>query len=166
MAWPRIKNIVILILALVNLFLLVLVVSREGSDARQKAEALTSAVHILEQGGITVDESGLPREAGLTPCRVEQSRSGEEALAQALLGDVTGEERGGGVFRYTAADGTRRTISTDTEMAMYLLEEAHVATVAGSAFFLPGYIRLSYAAAEEQLTAAMARISDALARLK
>lgn len=67
---------------------------------------------------------------------------------------------------YTAADGTRRTISTDTEMAMYLLEEAHVATVAGSAFFLPGYIRLSYAAAEEQLTAAMARISDALARLK
>ena len=67
---------------------------------------------------------------------------------------------------YTAADGTRRTISTDTKMAMYLLEEAHVATVAGSAFFLPGYIRLSYAAAEEQLTAAMARISDALARLK
>ena len=67
---------------------------------------------------------------------------------------------------YTAADGTRCTISTDTEMAMYLLEEAHVATVAGSAFFLPGYIRLSYAAAEEQLTAAMARISDALARLK
>ena len=67
---------------------------------------------------------------------------------------------------HTAADGTRRTISTDTEMAMYLLEEAHVATVAGSAFFLPGYIRLSYAAAEEQLTAAMARISDALARLK
>lgn len=67
---------------------------------------------------------------------------------------------------YTAADGTRRTISTDTEMAMYLLEEAHVATVAGSAFFLPGYIRLSYAAAEEQLTAAMARISNALARLK
>ena len=67
---------------------------------------------------------------------------------------------------YTAADGTRRTISTDTEMAMYLLEEAHVATVAGSAVFLPGYIRLSYAAAEEQLTAAMARISDALARLK
>ena len=66
---------------------------------------------------------------------------------------------------YTAADGSRKTIDDDNDLAMYLLEEAHVATVAGSAFCLPGYIRLSYAAADDQLVEAMDRIAKALARL-
>ena len=62
-----------------------------------------------------------------------------------------------------APDG--RTIVTDNDLAMYLLEEAHVATVSGSAFCLPGYIRLSYAAADDQLREAFARIERALAQL-
>lgn len=66
---------------------------------------------------------------------------------------------------YTAADGSRKTIADDNDLAMYLLEEAHVATVAGSAFCLPGYIRLSYAAADDQLVEAMNRIAKTLARL-
>lgn len=66
---------------------------------------------------------------------------------------------------YTAADGSVRTIKTDADLAMYLLEEAHVATVAGSAFCLPGYLRLSYAAADALLLEAMERIAAALAKL-
>lgn len=62
-----------------------------------------------------------------------------------------------------APDG--RTIVTDNDLAMCLLEEAHVATVSGSAFCLPGYIRLSYAAADDQLREAFARIERALAQL-
>ena len=62
----------------------------------------------------------------------------------------------------TMAEGT---VNTDSDLAMYLLEHAHVATVAGSAFGLPGYIRLSYAASDEQLAEAMERIRVALARL-
>ena len=62
-----------------------------------------------------------------------------------------------------APDG--RTIVTDNDLVMYLLEEAHVATVSGSAFCLPGYIRLSYAAADDQLREAFARIERALAQL-
>lgn len=62
----------------------------------------------------------------------------------------------------TVAEGT---VNTDSDLAMYLLEHAHVATVAGSAFGLPGYIRLSYAASDEQLAEAMERIRVALARL-
>lgn len=58
-----------------------------------------------------------------------------------------------------------RVIVTDDDLCMYLLEEAHVATVSGSAFCLPGYIRLSYAAADDQLREAFARISAALAKL-
>lgn len=71
--------------------------------------------------------------------------------------------------KYTAAsaDGVQveKTVETDSDLAMYLLEEAHVATVAGSAFCLHGYIRLSYAASDEKLAEAMERIRIALARL-
>jgi aspartate aminotransferase len=59
-----------------------------------------------------------------------------------------------------------KTIATDADLAMYLLEQAHVATVAGSAFCMPGYIRMSYAAADDQLVEAMKRIKAALAALQ
>lgn len=59
-----------------------------------------------------------------------------------------------------------RVIVDDNDLCMYLLEEAHVATVSGSAFCLPGYIRLSYAASDEALAEAMRRIGEALGRLE
>ena len=59
-----------------------------------------------------------------------------------------------------------RVINDDYDLAMYLLDEAHVATVAGSAFCAPGYIRLSYAASDESLAEAMRRIAAALAKLQ
>lgn len=58
-----------------------------------------------------------------------------------------------------------RAIATDSDLAMYLLDEAHVATVAGSAFCTPGYIRFSYATSDDNLREAMRRIGAALARL-
>jgi len=58
-----------------------------------------------------------------------------------------------------------RVIADDNDLCMYLLEEAHVATVSGSAFCLPGYIRLSYAASDEALAEAMRRIGEALGKL-
>jgi len=56
-------------------------------------------------------------------------------------------------------------INDDNDLALYLLNEAHVATVAGSAFCCPGYIRLSYATSDENLREAAARITAALAKL-
>ena len=56
-------------------------------------------------------------------------------------------------------------ISDSGALAMYLLEDAHVATVDGAAFCAPGYIRLSYATSDENLTEAFARISRALEAL-
>ncbi|MDE6574937.1 MAG: pyridoxal phosphate-dependent aminotransferase [Muribaculaceae bacterium] len=57
-------------------------------------------------------------------------------------------------------------IENSGDLAMYLLEEALVATVDGNAFAAPGYIRLSYATSDENLVEAFRRISAALARLK
>ena len=57
-------------------------------------------------------------------------------------------------------------IENSGDLAMYLLEEALVATVDGNAFAAPGYIRLSYATSDENLTEAFRRISEALGKLK
>ena len=53
-------------------------------------------------------------------------------------------------------------ISTDEEVAFWLLEEAHVATVPGGAFGAPGYIRFSYATNEERIRAGIASIRAAM----
>ncbi|GAA4315447.1 pyridoxal phosphate-dependent aminotransferase [Pontixanthobacter gangjinensis] len=49
-----------------------------------------------------------------------------------------------------------------TDFSLFLLEEANVATVTGDAFGNPECIRISYAASEDQITEAMARIKKAL----
>ncbi|KAB2700490.1 pyridoxal phosphate-dependent aminotransferase [Ochrobactrum sp. Kaboul] len=61
-------------------------------------------------------------------------------------------------------DGTL--IANDTMLASYLLTEGKVATVPGAAFGVEPYIRLSFATSRENLTAAIERTSDALAKLR
>ena len=56
-------------------------------------------------------------------------------------------------------------IKDSHDLSMYLLEEAHVATVEGAAFCAPDYIRLSYATSDENIKEAVARIKVALAKL-
>jgi aspartate aminotransferase len=58
-----------------------------------------------------------------------------------------------------------RTIENATDLSMYLLEVAHVATVPGDAFGAPGCLRMSYAAAEEVLVEAIGRIKKAIEAL-
>lgn len=58
-----------------------------------------------------------------------------------------------------------RVIENGSELAMFLLEVGHVATVDGAAFGLPGYIRLSYATSDENIVKGMERIKNALAKL-
>ena len=58
-----------------------------------------------------------------------------------------------------------KVINNAADLAMYLLEEGHVATVDGEAFCLPGYIRLSYATSDDNIREAMRRIKEALAKL-
>ena len=59
-----------------------------------------------------------------------------------------------------------RVINNSTDLAMYLLEVGHVATVGGDAFGSPECFRMSYATSEANITEAMRRIADTLARLK
>lgn len=70
------------------------------------------------------------------------------------------------VSAYLGRQATSGEIIADSEaLSMYLLSQAHVATVAGSAFGTEGYLRLSYAASMEQIEEAVKRIAKALSVL-
>ncbi|XLS28377.1 pyridoxal phosphate-dependent aminotransferase [Flavobacteriaceae bacterium M23B6Z8] len=55
-----------------------------------------------------------------------------------------------------------KTIENASDFALYLLEEANVATVTGEAFGNPDCIRISYAASEKELREALRRIKEAV----
>lgn len=59
-----------------------------------------------------------------------------------------------------------RTISNSTDLAMYLLEVGHVATVGGDAFGSPECFRMSYATSDENITEALRRIKECLSKLR
>lgn len=59
----------------------------------------------------------------------------------------------------------KQIINTSTDLAMYLLEEGHVATVGGDAFGDPACFRMSYATSDDNIREALRRIKEALSRL-
>jgi aspartate aminotransferase len=59
-----------------------------------------------------------------------------------------------------------RTVDNSNDLAMYLLEVGHVATVGGDAFGDPDCFRMSYATSDENIKEAMRRIGEALGKLK
>ncbi|MCS7064646.1 MAG: pyridoxal phosphate-dependent aminotransferase [Fimbriimonadales bacterium] len=59
-----------------------------------------------------------------------------------------------------------RTLNSSADLADYLLETVRVAVVPGEAFWAPGYLRFSYAVAEEVIRAGIERIGNAISELK
>ena len=79
---------------------------------------------------------------------------------------------GGGIFAFVSAEGLIGRAAPDgsvidgsTALALYLLDEAGVATVPGSAFSFDTHIRLSLGVSEEVLEQALDRIAAAVAKL-
>ena len=101
MEWSKLKNIILIILAITNLCLLVFVVNRELQDSSQQRQARQDAIQMLEGRGIQVEEDQIPHQTVLLPQVVERDLEEEGALAIQLLGgDVQVEAPGGGVYRY------------------------------------------------------------------
>lgn len=65
---------------------------------------------------------------------------------------------------YGKSDG-EKTINNSTDLALYLLEKGHVATVGGDAFGDPECFRMSYATSDENIIEAMRRIKEVLEQL-
>ncbi|WP_106829972.1 pyridoxal phosphate-dependent aminotransferase [Parabacteroides pacaensis] len=70
------------------------------------------------------------------------------------------------VSSYFGKSAGDRKINNAADLAMYLLEVGHVATVGGAAFGAPECLRFSYATSDENLIDAIKRIKEALAQLK
>jgi len=69
------------------------------------------------------------------------------------------------IEKYIGRTDGKITIKTDEDLCMYLLSDAHVALVGGTAFGAPGYIRFSYATSDDNIIKAIARIKDSLKKL-
>lgn len=115
--------------------------------------------------------------AGDQTC-VEQMRQAFEKRKDLIVGlmkDIPGIEVNdphGAFYVFPKCDsyfGKRdgdKVINDDNDLALYLLETGHVATVCGTAFGAPGYLRMSYATSDDNIREAMKRIKETLARLK
>ncbi len=123
MEWSKLKNIILVILVTVNLFLLVLVVYREARSSSYTANALKNAIGVLERNGISVKEEILPQDGSLFPLSMERDKAQEAKAAAALLGTVT-ESGQGGVTVYSGEKGTAR-FSRSGEFSAVLNADAY-----------------------------------------
>lgn len=123
MEWPKLKNIVLIILLLVNLFLLLLLGYREGRSTQYTERTRQNTIEILANNGISVEESILPGDASLAPFSMERDKTGEAKAAAALLGTVT-ESGQGGASIYKGEKGTAR-FSRTGEFSAALCQDAY-----------------------------------------
>ncbi|MCE5205523.1 MAG: pyridoxal phosphate-dependent aminotransferase [Porphyromonadaceae bacterium] len=142
---------------------------------------IASACSML-QGQYTSGPSSISQKAAVAAYTGDQSCVSEMRVAferrrnliVSLLGEIPGLNVNNpmGAFyifpeckSYLGKSYNGKTINSATDVAMYLLEEAHVACVGGDAFGAPGCIRLSYATSDENIQKAVTRIKTALAKL-
>lgn len=106
MEWRKVKNIIILVLLLLNGFLLVLVGTRREEALRYDQRALLQAAQVLEENGIQVDLSALTSASNLPPLSLERDAAQEARMMSAVLGEtVEGDDRGGGLYLYRGQYG-------------------------------------------------------------
>lgn len=106
MEWPKLKNIILLILALTDLFLLGFVVRRELQDSYLQRQTRDNAIQFLANKGVNVAEEQIPDQITLLPQTVERDLEREGNLAVQLLGgSVQVEALGAGVYRYGNENG-------------------------------------------------------------
>lgn len=148
MEWAKLKNIMILILLLANLFLLGIVIVQERDAALYQEQALNHALGVLEKNGIHVERDRLPEEMNLSVLTVSRDLESEKALAEALLGPCAASDLGGGRYAYESELGTAefrsngnfsvsfsnglmpiRRIGGEEALASALLKEAGLAAV-------------------------------------
>jgi aspartate aminotransferase len=92
------------------------------------------------------------------------------SLAREIPGLITNDPQGAFYIfpdcsSYFGKSYNGRVIEKSGDLAMYLLEEGHVACVGGDAFGAPSCIRMSYATSDENLVKAFGWIKEALAKL-
>ncbi len=102
----RLKNIIILILTLLNLFLLGSLVTRRCAERAVRDRATQQLVALFAADGITLDPDLIPREAPPSGGTLEEDLELDQQVATRFLdGDLTRADQGGGIYTYTSSHG-------------------------------------------------------------
>ncbi|MFD0941451.1 pyridoxal phosphate-dependent aminotransferase [Pedobacter boryungensis] len=147
--------------------------SKEVAAANDKMQGQTTSgtCSIAQRAGIAAYEQGLE-----TVLEMKKAFARRRQLVYELLNDIPGVKTNlpDGAFYFFPEissffgkkDADGNVIKDSADLALYLLNVGHVATVGGDSFGNNNYIRLSYAASDESLVEALRRIKEALALLK
>lgn len=106
MSAPKVKNLVILILALVNLFLLALVLPSRYAARQAEQEANRQLSRLFSTSGIRLDPESIPRGELLCDQVVTTDASAGSAAVLALLGEDATAERTADGLRFSSGLGT------------------------------------------------------------
>jgi len=134
------------------------------------------------QGQVTSGANGIAQKAAKAAVEADPERvsymtkefAERRELMVAALKEIPGLKvnQPGGAFyifpevsAYLGKQYMGRKINNGNDLTEFLLEEVHLALVAGEAFGSPGYVRISYAASKETLIEAMSRLKKGLEML-
>lgn len=102
----RLKNIIILILALLNAFLLFSLAQRRLSEQEAFRRTAEQLVDLFAGDGMTLDPGAISRNTPPSGVTLSRDTALEERAAAFLLGDaLTSSDQGGGIFHYAATAG-------------------------------------------------------------
>lgn len=136
MPWTKLKNVILLILVLTNLFLLGLVVSQSLQNRRQDSQTREHTILFLSERGVEVDEENIPQSIDLLPQTAERDLEKEQQTAAVLLkGEVEQKARGGEIYRYSNQQGWVQfhgdgSFSAQLEPGVYPAEEKEEGCIA------------------------------------
>ena len=94
----KVKNFIILVLVIVNIVLLAVILTDSARGTELRREAVEGAVQLLSEYGISVSDDAQLGERSLSVYTVTRSEESERATAEALLGEVSMTDRGGGIM--------------------------------------------------------------------
>lgn len=146
--------------------------SKEVAAANDKIQGQTTSgtCSIVQRAGIAAYEQGLE-----TVLEMKKAFARRRQLVYDLLNDIPGVKTNlpDGAFYFFPEissffgkkDADGNVIKDSADLALYLLNVGHVTTVGGDSFGNNNYIRISYAASDENLIEALRRIKEALAKL-
>ena len=103
----RLKNIVILILLMLNVCLLALVISRQYAQYQAQKDLISQTVTLLAKNDIAIDPELLEGNTALYAYSYSRDAEAEAAFAAVLLGDdVRQQDAGGGTYVYSNDAGS------------------------------------------------------------
>ncbi len=108
METKRLERIIIITLALLNLFLLLVVLADRAQDRSFRQDTVDSLTALLEEAGVSVGPEAVLIQDCPAQCTVVRDRELEERRIQGLLGRHSSEDLGGSIWYYASDTGQLR----------------------------------------------------------